>query len=169
MSALHQPLPKLLFLDQQAQLQTRFQALADQFSHVLPHGEFDSSAQQHFIYKGNVFVLNGLAINHAINSHLLASAGFQQPGLSLILAGQSSVLAREDKTRLPHYAALLSPPGLDLRFETSQQQITSSLHITFQLDRLHQISQIMQGGEGKPLPPMQLRQVQLNYGSIACH
>lgn len=162
-----QPLPRLLFGNALAPLQTSFHALADQFSHVLRHGDFDSSAQQRFLYKGNVFALGGLVINHAINSHLLARAGFEQPGLSLILGGHSSVSARHDRVNIARYSALLSPPGgMELLYETSPQQLTSSLHITFDLQRLNRVSLAMQGGEGRPVAEAHLQTVQLKYGPI---
>ncbi len=150
-----------------APIERSFQALADQFSHVLPEGDFDSDVRNAFLYKGNVFILDDLVVNHAINSHLYASAGFQQPGLSLILAGHSSVYCQDEKLSIPNYAALLSPASMSLRFETSAQQLTSSLHLTFNLDRLNLVSRAMQGGDAQqPVKASALKSITLNYGAV---
>lgn len=161
-----QPLPRLLFGDAHALVQRDFQSLADQFSHVLPRGDFDSSAQDGFLYKGQVFVMDELVFNHAVNSHLVAYSDFTHHGLSLILAGHSSVICGQNRESVPHYAALLSPPGVDLRFETSREHLTGSLHITFDLERLNRVSLAMQGGAGVPMTQTQLRAVKLQHGPI---
>lgn len=166
MQSRHRQIPRLLFGDRDAFVQRSFQALADQFSHVLPQGEFDSSARDSFLFKGNVLAVDSLVFNHAINSHLLATAGFNQHGLSLILAGQSSVTALSDRKSIANYGALISPPGTELRFETSLSQLTSSLHITFDLDRLNRVSTAMQGGEGVQVFADHLKQVRLSHGKI---
>lgn len=157
-------LPRLLFGDKQALVQRSFQALADQFSHVAPSGDFDTAAKDGFLYKGSVFVMDGLVFNHAINSHLVACSDFTHYGLSLILSGHSTVAFSAH--RQVHYAGLLSPPGTVLHFETSKEVLTSSLHLSFDLARLNRVSMVMQGGEGVPMTQTQLRTVPLQYGPI---
>lgn len=158
--------PRLLFGDTRAHVEHSFQALADQFSHVAPRGDFDSSASEGFLYKGCVFAMEDLVVNHAINSHLVATTDFTHFGLSLILSGHSSVSLPPRNQSIPRYMALLSPPGTVLRFETSAETLTSSLHLSFDLARLGRVSIAMQGGEGAVTTETQLRTVRLHYGPI---
>lgn len=160
-------LSRLLFGDTQALVQRNFQALADQSSHVAPTGNFDSAAKDNVIHKGVIFALPGLVFNHSINSHLIAQTDLTQYGLSLMLYGQSRVvLPQQQSCAAILYDALLSPPYTILRFETSPSQLTSSLHITFDLKRLNRISLAMQGGNGIPMVHTHLRTVKLQHGHL---
>lgn len=160
--------PSLLFCEPQALVQHNFQALADLFSHVLPQGDFDSRVKNSFLYKGSVFAVGDLVFNHSINSHLIASANFSRHGLSLITLGRSRVTAQEPKLIQTFYEGLLSPPGADLRFETSLEQLTGSLHITFDMARLHRVSLAMQGDAPAVTPPAgdRVMRVALRHGTV---
>ena len=160
------PIPRLLFGEANALVQRDFQALADQFSHLVPEGDFDASTDEGFLYKGHVFAMPGLVFNQAINSHMVVQTGFAQYGLSLILFGDSSVAQPRERRPAMPYDALFSPPGTDLRFETSADRLTSSLHITFDLERLNQVSLAMQGGEGLAMTQTHLRAIRLRYGPV---
>ena len=159
--------PTLLFCESQSTVQHDFHALAELFSHVLPKGDFDSRAKQQFLYKGSMFAVGDLVFNHSLNTHLMVGANFSRHGLSLITLGQSCVTALDQQVHQTFYEGLLSPPGVDLRFETSPEQLTGSLHITFDMNRLHRVSQVMQGDHVVPPPTGdRVMRLPLRHGNV---
>lgn len=161
-----QSLPRLLFGDTQALTQRNFHTLVDQFRHVMDQADFDTSNNADFLYKGSALMMDGLMLYHSVISNFLVSSHVDQYTLSLVLAGESRVQNGHSDYRLNPNEALLVPPRIPLHRAVDPGCLAVNLCITFDLNRLNQVSLIMQGGEGLPMTQTHLRSIKLHYGSI---
>lgn len=141
------PVPPLLFGERDARTVRGFDLLAEQFAHLIPQCTYASRQRDDFVYKGSVIELDGVSINHAIYSHLIAVAPVNKTNILIPTSGAYDVLWRGSTLTATGDRGFFIPRNDRLRMEGAVEGVAGCLIIAFDENRLDKVLRAMSANQ----------------------
>lgn len=136
-------LPPLAFGDRSARVVRDFGALEEQFAHLIPESRYASRNPEAFVYKGSVIELDGVSINHAIYSHLVAVAPVTKTNVLIATRDAFDVVWRGSTLRAAGPQGFFIPRNDRLRMEGAVEGLAGCLILSFDESRLGNVLRAM--------------------------
>lgn len=159
-------LPPLIFGDKHAVVEKGFYGLVDKFSHLTPGCDYDSHDKRGFICKGNVLMVDGIVINQTFYTHMVAVSAVKDHNILIPLAGTHHGLWRDSKLFARHDQGFFIPANDRFQIENSIGELTGSLIITYDLNRLNRVIQAMSGTDQLWVSGDNVRHLPLACGQV---
>lgn len=158
--------PMMLFGEQTAVRGNNFYAMADAFSHLTPQCDYDTQLKNQFFSKSNVIDINGVVINQTYYSHMVAVSPVKDHNILIPLAGVHQGVFRGRPVKALGEQGFFIPANDRFEFETSLNQISGSLIIKYDIERLNRVLGAMTGGVLNAVTEDSVREMALRVGRI---